>query len=59
MDNIYNLLIMSIKNIEVECDKHKNKEEYSLKKRVLKDVLAHLHEIRRQVQENLTDKEKK
>ncbi|MDN5045948.1 hypothetical protein O8C96_09510 [Aliarcobacter butzleri] len=58
MNNIYNLLIISIKNIEVECDKHKNKEEYLLKKRLLKDILTHLHEIRRQVHENLNEKEK-
>lgn len=58
MNNIYNLLIVSIKNIEVECDKHKSKEEYHLKKRVLKDILTHLHEIRRKVQENLSEKEK-
>ncbi|MCT7908169.1 hypothetical protein N5915_01210 [Arcobacter lacus] len=53
MNNIYNLLIISIKNIEKECDKHKNKDEYFLKKRVLKDVMAHLHEIRRKIQDNL------
>lgn len=58
MNNVYDLLVICIKNIEVECDKHKNKEEYSLKKRVLKDILAHLHEIRRQVHENLNEKEK-
>lgn len=58
MNNIYDLLVISIKNIEVECDKHKNKEEYLLKKRVLKDILTHLHEIRRQVLENLNEKEK-
>ncbi|MCG3681901.1 hypothetical protein [Aliarcobacter butzleri] len=58
MNNIYDLLVISIKNIEVECDKHKNKEEYLLKKRVLKDILTHLHEIRRQVHENLNEKEK-
>ena len=28
MNNIYDLLVISIKNIEVECHKHKNKEEY-------------------------------
>ncbi len=28
MNNIYNLLIISIKNIEKECDKLKNKDEY-------------------------------
>ncbi|BAK70302.1 hypothetical protein [Aliarcobacter butzleri] len=58
MNNIYDLLVISIKNIEVECDKHKNKEEYLLKKRLLKDILTHLHEIRRQVHENLNEKEK-
>lgn len=58
MNNIYDLLVISIKNIEVECDKHKNKEEYLLKKRLLKDVLTHLHEIRRQVHEKLNEKEK-
>ena len=58
MNNIYDLLVTSIKNIEVECDKHKNKEEYLLKKRLLKDILTHLHEIRRQVHENLNEKEK-
>ncbi|KLD96919.1 hypothetical protein [Aliarcobacter butzleri] len=58
MNNIYDLLVISIKNIEVECDKHKNKEEYLLKKRLLKDILTHLHEIRRQVLENLNEKEK-
>lgn len=57
MNNIYDLLVISIKNIEVECDKHKNKEEYLLKKRLLKDILTHLHEIRRQVHENLNEKE--
>ncbi|MFY9094677.1 hypothetical protein PZR46_10850 [Aliarcobacter butzleri] len=56
MNNIYNLLIISIKNIEAECDKHKNKKEYLLKKRVLKDVMAHLHEIRRKIQDNLDKK---
>lgn len=56
MNNIYNLLIISIKNIEKECDKHKNKDEYFLKKRVLKDVMAHLHEIRRKIQDNLDKK---
>ncbi|WP_151944796.1 hypothetical protein [Aliarcobacter butzleri] len=58
MNNIYDLLVISIKNIEVECNKHKNKEEYLLKKRLLKDILTHLHEIRRQVHENLNEKEK-
>ncbi|MCR1814606.1 hypothetical protein [Aliarcobacter butzleri] len=58
MNNICDLLVISIKNIEVECDKHKNKEEYLLKKRLLKDILTHLHEIRRQVLENLNEKEK-
>ncbi|MCG3693190.1 hypothetical protein [Aliarcobacter butzleri] len=58
MNNIYDLLVISIKNIEVECHKHKNKEEYLLKKRLLKDILTHLHEIRRQVHENLNEKEK-
>ncbi|MCG3664496.1 hypothetical protein [Aliarcobacter butzleri] len=58
MNNIYDLLVISIKNIEVECDKHKNKKEYLLKKRLLKDILTHLHEIRRQVHENLSEKEK-
>ncbi|MCG3697818.1 hypothetical protein [Aliarcobacter butzleri] len=56
MNNIYNLLIISIKNIEKECDKLKNKDEYFLKKRVLKDVMAHLHEIRRKIQDNLDKK---
>ncbi|MCT7586901.1 hypothetical protein [Aliarcobacter butzleri] len=56
MNNIYDLLVISIKNIEVECDKHKNKEEYLLKKRLLKDVLTHLHEIRRKIQDNLDKK---
>ena len=58
MNNIYDLLVICIKNIEVECDKHKNKEEYLLKKRLLKDILTHLHEIRRQVLKNLNEKEK-
>ncbi|MCG3677093.1 hypothetical protein [Aliarcobacter butzleri] len=49
-------MIISIKNIEKECDKHKNKDEYFLKKRVLKDVMAHLHEIRRKIQDNLDKK---
>ncbi|MDN5065553.1 hypothetical protein, partial [Aliarcobacter butzleri] len=44
------------KEIEKECDKHKNKDEYFLKKRVLKDVMAHLHEIRRKIQDNLDKK---
>ncbi|WP_152018830.1 hypothetical protein [Aliarcobacter butzleri] len=50
MDNIYNLLIMSIKNIEDECDKYKNKEEYFSKKRFIKDILSSLHEIRRVIE---------
>ncbi|WP_193228459.1 hypothetical protein [Aliarcobacter butzleri] len=56
MNNIYDLLVISIKNIEVEYDKHKNKEEYLLKKRLLKDILTHLHEIRRKIQDNLDKK---
>ncbi|KLE05390.1 hypothetical protein PJV89_02630 [Aliarcobacter butzleri] len=56
MNNIYDLLVISIKNIEVECHKHKNKEEYLLKKRLLKDILTHLHEIRRKIQDNLDKK---
>ncbi|WP_323588405.1 hypothetical protein [Aliarcobacter butzleri] len=58
MNNLYDLLVISIKNIEVECDKYKSKEDYLLKKRLLKDILTHLHEIRRQVHENLNEKEK-
>ncbi|MFY4805159.1 hypothetical protein ACOTVJ_02060 [Aliarcobacter butzleri] len=56
MNNIYDLLVISIKNIEKECDKHKNKKEYLLKKRLLKDILTHLHEIRRKIQDNLDKK---
>ncbi|MCT7636366.1 hypothetical protein [Aliarcobacter butzleri] len=56
MNNIYDLLVISIKNIEKECDKHKNKDEYFLKKRLLKDILTHLHEIRRKIQDNLDKK---
>ncbi|MDK2064231.1 hypothetical protein ACOL20_10135 [Aliarcobacter butzleri] len=56
MNNIYDLLVISIKNIEVECHKYKNKEEYLLKKRLLKDILTHLHEIRRKIQDNLDKK---
>ncbi len=56
MNNIYDLLVISIKNIEAECDKHKNKKEYLLKKRLLKDILTHLHEIRRKIQDNLDKK---
>ena len=56
MRNIYNLLITSIRNIEDECDKYKNKEEYFSKKRFLKDILFSLHEIRRTIENAIKDK---
>lgn len=45
MNKIYDLLIKSIKYIETESNKYK-KEEDTSSKRLLKDILFDLHEIR-------------
>ena len=46
MNKIYNLLIKSIKHIETESNKYKKKEDTSSKK-LLKDILFDLHEIKK------------
>ncbi|MCG3658302.1 hypothetical protein ACOTWJ_07030 [Aliarcobacter butzleri] len=50
MNKIYNLLIKSIKHIETESNKYKKKEEDISSKRLLKDILFDLHEIRRAIE---------
>ncbi|MCG3675032.1 hypothetical protein [Aliarcobacter butzleri] len=51
MNKIYNLLIKSIKHIETESNKYKKKEEEDTSsKRLLKDILFDLHEIRRAIE---------
>ena len=51
MNKIYNLLIKSIKHIEVETHKYKKKNEEDIaSKRLLKDILFDLHEIRRAIE---------
>ncbi|MCT7582239.1 hypothetical protein ACOTWR_11020 [Aliarcobacter butzleri] len=50
MNKIYDLLIKSIKYIETESNKYKKKEEDISSKRLLKDILFDLHEIRRAIE---------
>ncbi|MCR8711021.1 hypothetical protein [Aliarcobacter butzleri] len=49
MNKIYDLLIKSIKHIETESNKYKKEEDIS-SKRLLKDILFDLHEIRRAIE---------
>ncbi|WP_210004312.1 hypothetical protein [Arcobacter lacus] len=58
MNKIYNLLIKSIKHIEVECNKYKKKEEDISSQRLLKDILFDLHEIRRAIENSKKQKNK-
>ncbi|WP_222718478.1 hypothetical protein [Aliarcobacter vitoriensis] len=51
MENVYKSIVLTIKELETEYFKYKDNKKYFLEIKVLKDILADLHEIRRKLKE--------
>ena len=52
---VYNLIIRVINDVETECNTSKNKLEDIEKKKIIKDVLFNLHEIRRNIKKGFNN----
>ncbi|BAK70535.1 hypothetical protein [Aliarcobacter butzleri] len=55
MKAIYDLVLLSIKNVEIELDEYKIDEDQYIKKRLLNDLLLYLHEVRINIEKFLKE----
>lgn len=53
MKEIYDLVLLSIKNVEIELERYKIDKDQYMKKRLLNDLLLYLHEVRRDIEKFL------
>ena len=52
---VYNLIIKVINDVEIQCNTNKEKLEDIEKKKIIKDVLFNLNEIRRNIKKGFNN----